>query len=92
MFFPGHDMFFKDLPLLPYPQYKMLHPIILGLSYDSIPTIEASRKRTKHLRNLMTYKMHSILILVQVPGGSQDDPRSQARHVVAPAAPGQQLC
>ena len=40
-------MFFKDLPYLLYPQYKVLLPILLELSYDSTLTIKIRYKMHK---------------------------------------------
>ena len=70
MLLPSHDMLFPSTAMTPpIHLYKMLHPVQLDLSYDSMKTTKNPYKMLKNLINFITPMMHFIVILVQLPEG-----------------------
>ena len=61
--------YFNLLLLPPIHLYKMLHPVQLDLSYDSMKTTQSQYKMLKNLINFITWMMHFTVILVQLPEG-----------------------
>ena len=70
MLLPSHDMLFPSTAMTPpIHLYKMLHPVQLDLSYDSMKTTKNPYKMLKNLINFITWMMHFTVILVQLPEG-----------------------